>query len=552
MELRRFLAVIQARLWLILLGTLVTAAAAFWISRTTTPIYQATSVLLVKQGVVDPSSDSWNALLASQRSIKTYMQLIKSPLFLSQAISELDLSISSGQLAGKVSVGEIRDTQLLELSAEDANPALAQELANRIAEIFIEKNTAQQMAEFDAVIQTQHGELADLEAQIKKARSALSAMGDPSDPRLPMMGEFDRAEWGRLQSELTQSEAKYTILLRSAEDFRLRVARYAQTVSLASPAELPRAPVRPNVPMNTSLATIAGLLAFVGLAFFLEYMDDTVKTADDVERVMGLPTLGNVLRVPQESSDGTGVMTADEPRSGVAEAFKVLRTNIEFSAAHESVRLLLVTSSSPEEGKTFTVANLGAAVAQSGKRVILVDSDLRRPSLHRTLGLANEQGLTSMLVAGDFDQNSFLIDTDIEGLRVLTSGPIPPNPSELLGSQRMRQLLKWLSDQADLVILDSPPTLALADASILATVTDGTLLVIEAGSVRSDIALSTKETLAKVGRVLGVSLNKLQPRGASGYYYYYYHRYYYGDEEDGNQARRRRLRLPWWRRLLRR
>lgn len=549
MELRKFLAVVQARLWLIILGTLVTAAAAFWISRATTPVYRATAVLLVKQGVVDP----YGSILASQRTTKTYIQLIKSPRVHSQAISELNLFMSPSELAGKISVGEIRDTQLIELSVEHSNPILAQELADKIGEVFIKQNTAQQIAEFAAVMQTQNKEVTDLEAEIKRNRSALSAIGNPNDPRFPTMGEFDRAEYGRLQSALIQSEAKYAILLRSSEDFRLAVAKYAQDVRLVSPAEVPRAPVRPNVPLNTSLATLAGLLAFVGLAFFLEYLDDTVKTADDVEQVMSLPTLGNVLRVALGSRDGPTVMTAAEPRSGVAEAFKVLRTNIEFSAAQKPLRSLLITSGTPQEGKTFTVANLGAAVAQSGKRVILVDSDLRRPSLHRVFGLTNEQGLTTMLISEDFNRNNFLADTDIDGLRVLTSGPIPPNPSELLGSQRMRQLLAWLSDQADFIVIDSPPTLALADASILAAQTDGTLLVVEAGKIRSDVARHTQEVLAKAGRVVGVTLNKLQPTGASGYYYYYYYRrYYYGDEEDGTEARRRRRRSSWLSRLWRR
>lgn len=226
-------------------------------------------------------------------------------------------------------------------------------------------------------------------------------------------------------------------------------------------------------------------------------------------------------------SDGLDpkLVTVLAPRSPAAEAFRVLRTNLQFMGLDRPLASLVITSAGPEEGKTLTAANLAVAFAQSGQRVVLVDADLRRPMVHRTFGLSHGlwRGLTSVLTSAA-DLGSVLAQTPVEGLRVLPSGPIPPNPAEMLGSQRMRHLMAALLEQFDLVVYDTPPVLAVADAPILAAVSDGTLLVVRANKVSHPLARRAHEALSAVkARVLGVVLDGVPGRARSGYYDYHYY-----------------------------
>jgi capsular exopolysaccharide synthesis family protein len=233
-----------------------------------------------------------------------------------------------------------------------------------------------------------------------------------------------------------------------------------------------------------------------------------------------------------------------------SEAYRTLRTNIQFSSVDKPVKSLLVTSSSPGEGKSTTTANLAVVLAQTGQTVIVVDTDLRRPVLHKVFEVPNNTGLTTAILAGDADHvEAQLQPTEIDNLRVLTSGPIPPNPSELLGSQRMGALVQALATLADIVIFDSPPVLAVTDAAVLARQVDGVLLVADAGRTKEHALAAAAGELQKTGgNLLGVALNRLDSR--RGYNYYYY--YYYTEDENGDRKRsgqRRaegsRLRLPW-------
>lgn len=234
------------------------------------------------------------------------------------------------------------------------------------------------------------------------------------------------------------------------------------------------------------------------------------------------------------------LVTANDPKSPAAEAFRTLRTNLQFSSLDDPVKTMLVTSSGPGEGKTTITANLGAAFAQAGKNVIVVGADMRKPTLHNVFHLDNRIGLSNVLT-GHVQLQDALQDTDQSGVRLLASGPIPPNPAELLGTQRMRELIQEMTRVADLVIFDAPPVIAVTDAGVLAQLVDGTLFVVSLGSTPREVAQAAKEQLEQVGaRVLGAVVNRLE--NASGYYYYYYNSYY-GEQDDTP--------LPWWRRLFR-
>jgi len=215
------------------------------------------------------------------------------------------------------------------------------------------------------------------------------------------------------------------------------------------------------------------------------------------------------------------LIVVSDPRSAVAEAFRTLRTNIQFKSLDSPVRTIVVTSSMPEEGKSTVVANLAVSLAQAGAAVIAVDCDLRNPSLHRIFGLPNERGLTSLMLSPDNSVRDFLQRSEAGSVDVLTSGPLPPNPAELLGSKRMESLVRELRDRADFVVFDTPPVLAVTDAAVLATKVDGSLLVLSAGHARRDAAKKAKRTLEELrSSFLGVVVNNVKTnRGTqSGYY----------------------------------
>jgi non-specific protein-tyrosine kinase len=307
---------------------------------------------------------------------------------------------------------------------------------------------------------------------------------------------------------------------------------------VVEPATVPTTPISPNTRLNVLLAASIGFILAVGGAFLLEYLDDTIKTGEDVDRVLKLPTLGAITRIQRIEEPADHLVPMHHPRSPITEAYRILRTNVQFSSLSNPSTRLLVTSAGPTEGKTTTACNLGIVMAQAGRRVILADTDLRRPSMHRFFGVPNQVGLTNLLLDESLPVEAALVETPVAGLRVMPSGPLPPNPAELLGSEPMKARLSQMKGLADVIIFDSPPVLAVADASILGALCSGVILVVDAGRTRSDVVRRSKDTLDQVGlKVLGIVLNKFTARHAGGYYYYYY---YYYSHADGERRHRRR------------
>lgn len=211
----------------------------------------------------------------------------------------------------------------------------------------------------------------------------------------------------------------------------------------------------------------------------------------------------------------------EDPKSPISEAYRTLRTNLQFAKINSELRTIMFTSSGPAEGKSTTIANVAVALAQSGRSIILVDCDLRKPVQHRIFGKRNK-GVTNILV-DDSPAGAFLQDTEIDNLRILPSGPIPPNPSELLSSSKMVELFTELKELADIVLIDAPPTIAVTDAAVMAAKVDGIVLVIDSTSVRPEMAQKAKELLVKAnGHILGAILNRVEIEDEHAYYYYYY------------------------------
>ncbi|MGC7870002.1 CpsD/CapB family tyrosine-protein kinase [Desulfosporosinus sp. SYSU MS00001] len=231
------------------------------------------------------------------------------------------------------------------------------------------------------------------------------------------------------------------------------------------------------------------------------------------------------------------LITLEQSKSPISEAFRTLRTNVQFTSVDSQTKKIMVTSAGPREGKSSTVANLAVSIAQTGKTVLVMDADLRNPTQHKLFRLPNFEGLSVALVQ-DQDYWSYIRETSVSGLMVMTGGPIPPNPAELVGSNRMKRLIEELSEHFDILLIDTPPVVAVTDACILAQEVDGAILVVASGEVNKDYAQRAKEQLDKVGaKILGVVLNKADLKTSEYYYYYYYHG---SDNSKGSKKRRKR------------
>jgi len=220
------------------------------------------------------------------------------------------------------------------------------------------------------------------------------------------------------------------------------------------------------------------------------------------------------------------LITLDQTKSPISEAYRTLRTNVQFTSVDSETRIIMITSSGPREGKSVTVANMAVSMAQAGKSVLIIDADLRNPTQHKLFELDNREGLSVALVQEQDSRDYFdyIRETSVPSVKVLTGGPIPPNPAELLGSKRMKHLLKKFSASFDIVLIDTPPVIAVTDAAILAQEVDGVILVLASGEVNKEYAQRAKALLEKVGaKILGAILNKADMKTSEHYYYYYYH-----------------------------
>jgi capsular exopolysaccharide synthesis family protein len=378
------------------------------------------------------------------------------------------------------------------------------------------------IAELETKVHTLNGESARYAAElIQIQQKKTEVMG-----QLRAMGgnQFEQA---KIQQDLDVAMENAKTISGRLTDLRIRQVSQATPISILSLAGVNPSPVRPNRPLIVGLAALVGLFLGACLALLQEFLDDRVNTTEDARRLLSVPALGYIPNIEREDQR---VLTAQSSGGSVLESYRVLRSNVRFASVDEPVQSILVTSTMPGEGKSVTAVNLAVAMALDGKRVVLVDADLRRPTIHEKFGIRSGAGLTNVLV-GTMSLEEALQATALENLHVLTSGPIPPNPAELLNSRAMEQIQEALKERADYVIFDSPPCLSVADAQVLAATVDGLIYVIQLGSTKKSALRHGYELLRQAhARVLGVVYNKIQPDGGRSPYYYGYYSYYHKAE----------------------
>jgi capsular exopolysaccharide synthesis family protein len=355
-------------------------------------------------------------------------------------------------------------------------------------------------------------------------------------------GSKSNIQLTQLQSTLNVYQQLYINLLSSLESVRLSRTQNTPTVTHIEPATLPLSPISPKPWTNAASTGAVGLLLAASAVFLIEYLDDTIKTPEQVEQILGLTVLGYIAEVPKTKLDDHGLFVSSKPRSPVAEAFRSLRTNLEYSSIDHPLRTILITSSGPGEGKSTVAANLTAIIAQSGKPVALLDADLRRPSIHHFFRITNRVGLSDVFRGHlDLDAVKNTWEGD-ENISVFTSGSLPPNPTELLASEKMTQILDQLKEHQNTIIVDSPPTLV-TDPQVLAAKVDGVVIVVWPNHTQMNGLRATLEQLNRVNaNVVGLIFNRIPQNplryygGYKHYSQYYYRNYRYHSDDAGFEA----------------
>ncbi|MBI5640005.1 MAG: polysaccharide biosynthesis tyrosine autokinase [Nitrospirae bacterium] len=336
-------------------------------------------------------------------------------------------------------------------------------------------------------------------------------------------------EYGVLNREVETNRQLYDALIKKVKEQSITDNVQTVNVLVVEKAETPASPVKPRKAMNLLMGIIFGLFGGIGIALFVEYLDQTIKSPEDAEAKLGVPVLGMIpfIRAPEKPIEG---MVINEPTSPFAENYKAIRTALLLSSAEKPPKRILITSTGPEEGKTVTAINLAIAIAQSEYSVLLIDGDLRRPRVHKVFGIANTKGLSTYL-AGASDIN-IMQQGPLPNLSIIPAGPIPPNPSELLSSNRMVEMIDSLSGKFDIIICDSPPLLSVADSLVLHNILDGTIIIARAGETTYDAMKKGLRSLMNLkGHIFGMVINGLDIK-KGGYYYYRYHNYYYSSDEE--------------------
>lgn len=591
MDIKQLFSTFKSWLWLVILGTIIGGSLGYYLSNRQTPIYQAQARFVILPAA--QTTYDYYSYLNNLNIISTYTELLTTEDLLYEASNKLGFPVMKGQATAsqvgetKFVVLTVRDTDpykaaviangLVDIlidqnvklqtvqfesaernlqtrvdQAEEQIAALEGQITSLSTEILQKQieNVQAQMTDVQSQINAIKLDMSEIdpfsESEVDRARLAndqakidelspilslyqeiytqLVVLGKTSDS-----GEASSVDLDRLKTTLNLYQQIYISSINSLETLRLSKAQSTPTVMQVETANKPTTPISPKPVQSATLAAAIGLFVTAAFAFLIEFLDDTLKTPDDIKDLLEIPVIGFIGELkhnPKQDEDALGVYVAKNPRSPVAEAFRSLRTNLEYSSVDHPARVMLVTSSGESEGKSTVAANLAIVQAQSGKKVIIIDGDMRRPKVHIQFNKSNRRGLSDVVTGKLHIDDVVKAYDQVENLSIITCGTIPPNPSELLGSERMSQTLKDLEERFDLVIIDTPPMIV-SDAQILSGKVDGVIFVVIPGQTRAIAALRPIEELNRIGsRVLGVVANKI-PKSRDYYYggYNYYSPY---------------------------
>jgi receptor protein-tyrosine kinase len=512
-ELRDYLHVLRRRRTLVILGVFVVMAGALGASLMQTPVYRASAEVLLQPSGSEELFNPNTGQPISPNEVSTAIEVVQSRPVQDRVQKLLGTAPS-------IAVSPVGQTNVISISADSTIPAQAAAVANAYANSYIQFRRTQAVDDLLAAAGQIQTKVSDLQKQIDGLNAVLA-----STPK----AKRDAAE-ANIGPERDALVAQQSAFKQKLNETQVDSALQNGGAQLVTPATETSNPVKPRTKRSLIIALAVGLLFGIGMAFLFEHLDDSIKSKDDLDRAtQGLvPTVALIPAVAGwKDRDEPRVVSLAEPNSATAEAYRSLRTSLLFLGLDRPVQVLQVTSPSASEGKTTTLANLGVSLANAGRRVVISCADLRRPRVHEFFGLTNKVGLTSVVV-GDVPLHEAIQPVpDVEGLSVLASGPVPPNPSELLSSTRVAEVIAALREDYDMILLDSPPVLPVTDAAVLARRADALLIVATAGSTTRRELTRAVEMLHQVDAPLvGSVLNGVSAGRGRGYGYGYgYYRY---------------------------
>lgn len=520
-DLRRVRGLLWQWGWLVLVATLVSGGLAYFLSIRARPIYQASTTILINQVPLARFAD-YNSVLTSERLAQTYAQLLTTRSIIEEVYRHLDLEGELDMLANGLQAQLIKDTQLIEISLDDTDPKRAASFLNALVDVFIERNQAMQAERFSASKENLSRQLEDINARIRQVSEELQAQDSG-----------DLAERARLETTLAQYRQVYSSLLSTFEQARLAEAQSTSDIIQVEPATIPQRPIRPRPWINAALGSLIGAVLGVGIAFVKDSLDARIDGVDDVQRQLGLPVLGLIAR----KRDHTKLRTITQPFSPEAEVYRLLRTYLHIASADKPLRMILVTSPSPSDGKSTVAANLGVALAQGGAKVALLDADLSCPKIHEVLEMPNQYGVSNLLIHPTLHIGNVLQETKIPNLFAVTAGDMLSIPPALLCTAHLVEILEQVGKKVDVLVIDSPPVMRASDTIFLATCVDGILLVVNPRYTNLPV---TKQAIERLDRaranILGVILNEVDFRNP---HYSEYRGYpHYGGARRGNSSRK--------------
>ncbi len=521
-DVRRYV-LAAARWWrLILLGGLLGAIAAYALTSREQPIFRAATLLMVG-GSLEAVNPTTGQMQTSEKLAYTYTEIAKTRPVLEATIAALGLLDDAFDRSfPKMTVSVLSSTQLMRITATDTSPARAAAVADELARQLIARGPGSDhsLQPYQTFVEAQ---LASLEAQMQGVSDAIGAADRTGNAQ----------ETTRLQESMRDFRTQYS------ETLALLPSADTNILQVIEPARVPTRPESPNIARSSVLAGLAGMIVVTLVVCVAAYVDDTIRSGEDIERECALPVLGEIVEFPAAREDTTRQsLVSEDLLSPQAEGLRLLYTNLRYSLPSSvGARVYLLTSTSPQDGKSTIVANLGVVSALAGRPTIVVDADMRRPRQQEILGHHTSRGLSSLLI-GEAEVDDVLQATETDGLLLIPCGTVPPNPAELLGSARMTEILEMLAQRAEVIVVDSPPVLAAADASILASQVSGVILVAAYGRTKRRDALHATEAIARVqGKMLGVVLNRMPARAGLGYGYRY--AYTYGADHNKEKTRGR-------------
>ncbi|HTS14542.1 MAG TPA: polysaccharide biosynthesis tyrosine autokinase, partial [Candidatus Sulfotelmatobacter sp.] len=503
MDLRSVVSLIRTRLLLIVACVAIVTGVAFAASLVLPPTYEASTEIVAGPALTTNVTDV-NQLQTAQQIAATYAAVVQTQQLAQQVVNTLGLPLSADDLLKEVNVNVSSDAPVITIKVDDPSATRSAAIANAVAQQLITRSS--DISGVQALMKSIQDQIDTIQGQLTADEHAISALQAKPQP----LSDADQASLVQLQQDVIANQTNLTSLLTSQSTMS------ANPLTIIDPAVVPTDKASPKLLLNTALGFVLGLVLGLGAAFGGAALDDTFKTVDELRHELDLPVLGTLGRLP-EAAQRSGIYSLVMllyPRSAAAEAFRTMRTNVEFTDIDSGLRSILVTSPATGDGKSTVAANLALAFAQAGRRTVLVDADLRKPSIHSLFDLTNTFGLTTLIRSEVISLPQVIRKVDEPNLRVLTSGPLPPNPAELLGSNRMRGIIEALKADADLVVFDTPPSAAVTDAAVLASLIDGTILVVAANATRRQLVRTVDESLTRVGgRIIGVVVNRLTGRG---------------------------------------